>query len=105
MGSVTTQQKSQGIRSVTAARQVPRDLCVGVGSQKVVKVKPGEFIRPKQTMTWPYEAKSLHQVACEGTMALVLEPHNLVCPRFCQASELSKVGCPGVRKLGLVDLL
>lgn len=43
---------------------------------------------------------------CEEIMALNLEQHNSVCPRFWQEEiELSRVGLPGVERMGLVGLL
>lgn len=44
------------------------DRCGDMGSQAVVRVKPSEFIRPKQTIIWSCEGRALHRngmlVAC-----------------------------------------
>ena len=39
---------------------VPTDLCVMVGCQGVIRVKPGDFRRPEETKVWPCEINALH---------------------------------------------
>ena len=53
-----------------------------MGSQRVVRVRLAEFIRPKQTKIWPCEGRALHQLGVWGINGSVLEPHNSVCPGF-----------------------
>lgn len=45
----------QGLPSLPATQQVSADICGGVGFQKVVRVRPAEFIRPKEAMIWLFE--------------------------------------------------
>lgn len=46
-GSEATQQKSHGKPRSVATLLVPEDLCGGVGSQGVIRMRPSEFIRLK----------------------------------------------------------
>lgn len=57
-------------------QKVPKDLCGGVKSQGAVTVRLAEFIRPKQTKTWPHAKRALHRNsgfsrACEGKRPLI----------------------------------
>ena len=55
-----------------------KHLCVGTGSQGVIRVRPAGFIRPKQINIWLYEGRVLLHLGMRGKMALVLEPYNSV---------------------------
>ena len=60
-----------------------------------------EFIRPKQTKVWVCVKGGL----CIGgayveKMIPVLEPHNSVCPTFCQKPNFSRAGLMGVQSYG-----
>ena len=80
-GSETTQQMTQSIPSLAVTCHVTTDLCGGAGTQDAVKVSPVEFMRPKETKNVFCMLGGLWgNQMCEGKMALVLEPHNSVCP-------------------------
>ena len=103
-GSEATQQMSQGIPSLAVTCWVLAQLCGGAGSQGAVRVRPAEFIRPKQTKIWPCERKTLHWLGVGGK--------HFPCPRAIQLSlfqilpgaYLSRVGPLGVGRVGLVYL-
>lgn len=61
-GSEATQLMSQDIPSLAPTLCVITHLFGGVGSQGVLRMKPAEFIRPKQAMIWLCERKALHQL-------------------------------------------
>ena len=48
------------------------------GSVSGNRVRPAEFIRPKQINIWLYEGRVLLHLGMRGKMALVLEPYNSV---------------------------
>ena len=73
------------------------------GSQEVIRVRPVQFTRPKQTKICLGEGIIL-QLGMQGENVPVLEPHSLVCPRFYLDPELSRKGLPGVEGVGLMDL-
>ena len=75
---VITQQKSQGTPSLAATCWVLTHFCGVAESQVVIRVRPAEFIRPKQTKIGPGEGRALH---CSGTQG-----KNGPCPRATQLS-------------------
>ena len=75
-----------------------------VRSQGVVRVRPAEFIIPKQIMIWPCKGRALHQSRVQWKNVSTLEPHNSVWPRLCPELNLSKVRLR-TGMLGLVDFL
>ena len=95
---------SLSIPSLAATCWVFTHLCIGMESQEVIRVRPSEFIRPKQTKIWPYKGRALHWSYIKRKVAFILEPHNSVCLRFCQEFDLSRAGPSGVSRMGLVDL-
>lgn len=73
-------------------------------SSWVIRMRLEEFIRPKHTNVWPCKGRLLRCLAYKRKMEPVLKPHNSVCPRVCQESDLSRAGLLGVGRIGLVDL-
>ena len=102
--SEATRQKSQGIPSLSAACRVPTDFCGGAESQGVIRARPGQFVRPKQTRFGHMKRRLCTGQACKGQMAPVLETHNSVRPRFCWEPELSRMELPGDPRVRLTNL-
>ena len=75
-GSEATQQIPQGIPSLASTCLVFAYLGGGVGSQGVIKVRPAEFMRPKQTKIWLCNRRALHHSGMQGKMFSILVPHN-----------------------------
>lgn len=85
--------KFQDTPSPDSTCQGPADLCGGrAGSWGVIRVRPVEIIRLKQTEIWPCGWRPLHKNpgACwvgDGKIALIQEPHNSVFPHLSHHPE------------------
>lgn len=115
VASEATQQKFQCL-PWSSTCQVPTDLCGANMSQRVVRVRLAEFTRPGHTKILPYGGSVLHSgddsnLACEGKIHPILEPHTSVSLGFYsdplespslsgQASRSDKHGATGFSVVG-----
>ena len=74
--------------------QVSTELCGGVKSKGLVKVRPAELSGTHRPRFGTLKGGLFSSGACNGKMVSFLEPNNPVCPRFCQEEmKLSRGFC------------
>ena len=94
--SVATEQVSRYIPSLSL--WVLTDMCGGVELQRGIRVRPAEFIKPKQPRFGHVKDRFCISLVWKKNISLIQEPHNSSLSQIQPALDLSSVGSLGFRR-------